>query len=68
VCIWNPIETIDQIHRRWNIASMDIRNVESQPLGQSHDEPFIDHGMGIVLIRVIRLQDMGRGSGAGGFK
>ena len=47
---------------------MDIRNVESQSLGQSHDEPFIDHGMGIVLIRVIGLQDMGRGSGAGGFK
>ena len=47
---------------------MDIRNVESQPLGQSHDEPFIDHGMGIVLIRVIGLQDMGRGSGTGGFK
>ena len=54
----NPVEAIDQENRRWRIATVYIGHVKPQSLRQAHHEPFIDHGMGIVLIGVIWFQDI----------
>ncbi|OIQ78460.1 hypothetical protein GALL_398410 [mine drainage metagenome] len=47
---------------------MHVWDIKPQSLGQAHHKPLIDHGMRVVLIRVIRLQDMGGWCSASRFK
>ena len=47
---------------------MHLRHIQAQPPGQAHHKPFVDHGMRVVRVRVIWLEDVGGGRSARRFK
>ncbi|MCY1530345.1 hypothetical protein D9M68_655290 [compost metagenome] len=57
----SPIESLDQVDRHGNVFSGHGRNRQAHFPGERHHEPLIDHRMGKVLARVIRLEDVRRG-------
>ncbi|MDT4830724.1 hypothetical protein FQZ97_641980 [compost metagenome] len=56
----SPIESLDQVDRHGNVFSGHGRNRQAHFPGERHHEPLIDHRMGKVLARVIRLEDVCR--------
>ena len=65
---WHPVKTINQVHRRGHVASMHVGHIQAESLGQPHDKPFVDDGMRVVLVWVIRLEDVGGRRGTGRLK
>lgn len=47
---------------------MNRGNIQPQTFGQAHHKPLVDHRMAVVVVRVVRLQNMGGGGAASGFK
>ncbi len=53
------VEAFDQVSRLWHVTPGDLGHDEADSSRQAHDEPLVDHRVGVRLLRVIRLEDVG---------